>query len=107
LLVNMTGFLWASGIAMRFRTIQAAPLMQMPVFLLLFFAPVYVPISLLHGWIHAVATVNPLTYLLEAGRGLLAGDPVYVGLAFALGLALVLGFAFWARGGLRNAEVAG
>jgi ABC-2 type transport system permease protein len=107
LLVNLTGFLWASGIAMRFRTIQAAPIMQMPVFLLLFFAPVYVPISLLHGWIHAVATVNPLTYLLEAGRGLLAGSPVYVGLAFGLGLALVLGFALWARGGLRSAEVAG
>lgn len=107
LLVNLTGFLWASGVAMRFRTIQAGPIMQMPVFLLLFFAPVYVPISLLEGWIHAVATVNPVTYLLEAGRGLLVGSPVYVGLAFALGLALVLAFALWARGGLRNAEAAG
>src|SRR3990170_2776332 len=42
-LVNFCGFFWAGGIAMRFRTIQAAPLMQMPVFLVLFFAPVYVP----------------------------------------------------------------
>jgi ABC-2 type transport system permease protein len=33
--------------------------MQMPVFLILFFAPVYVPLALLTGWIHAVATVNP------------------------------------------------
>ena len=64
---------------MRFRTIQAGPLMQMPVFLLLFFAPVYVPLDLLDGWIHTVATVNPITYLLEAGRGLIAGDPVHVG----------------------------
>ena len=39
LLVNFCGFFWAGGIAMRFRTIQAAPLMQMPVFLVLFFAP--------------------------------------------------------------------
>jgi ABC-2 type transport system permease protein len=31
-LVNFCGFFWAGGIAMRFRTIQAAPLMQMPVF---------------------------------------------------------------------------
>ncbi len=42
-LVNFCGFFWAGGIAMRFRTIQAGPLMQMPVFLILFFAPVYVP----------------------------------------------------------------
>ena len=38
-------FFWAGGIAMRFRTIQAGPLMQMPVFLILFFAPVYVPLE--------------------------------------------------------------
>ena len=39
------------------------------VFLLLFFAPVYVPLDLLRGWIHACARVNPVTYFLEAGRG--------------------------------------
>ena len=30
--------------------------MQLPVFLLLFFAPVYVPLDLLTGWIETVAT---------------------------------------------------
>jgi ABC-2 type transport system permease protein len=40
---------------------------------LLFLAPVYVPIGLLQGWIHAVARYNPVTVTLEAGRGLLAG----------------------------------
>jgi hypothetical protein len=54
---------------------QAGPIMQFPVFLVLFFAPVYVPLALLSGWIHAVATVNPLTRVLEAGRGFLAGTP--------------------------------
>ena len=44
---------------MRFRTMQAGPVMQMPVFLMLFFAPVYVPLALLDGWIEAVATLNP------------------------------------------------
>ena len=58
--------------AMRFRTMQAGPVMQMPVFLVLFFAPVYVPLALLNGWIETVATVNPLTYVLEAVRSLLA-----------------------------------
>ena len=74
LLFNFCGFFWAGGVALRFRTIQAAPLMQMPVFLVLFFAPVYVPLSLLEGWIEAVATVNPTTYLLETGRGFVAGE---------------------------------
>jgi ABC-2 type transport system permease protein len=107
LLTNMVGFAWAAGIAMRFRTIQSGPLMQMPVFLLLFFAPVYVPLDLLQGWIHAVATVNPVTYLLETGRGFISGDPVHVALAFGLAALLVGAFATWAFRGLRAAEAAG
>ena len=42
-IVNIAAGLFASGIALRFRTIQAGPLMQTPVFLILFLAPVYVP----------------------------------------------------------------
>jgi len=86
---------------------QAGPVMQMPVFLTLFFAPVYVPLGLLDGWIEALARVNPLTYVLEAVRSMLAGDEVHVLLAFGLALALIAGFAFWALRGLRSAEAAG
>jgi ABC-2 type transport system permease protein len=107
LLTNMVGFAWSAGIAMRLRTIQAGPLMQMPVFLLLFFAPVYVPLDLLEGWIHTVARLNPITYLLETGRGFISGDPVHVGLAFSLAALLVTVFAAWAFRGLRAAEAAG
>ncbi len=107
LLVNVCGLLWACGVAMRLRTMQAGPLMQMPVFLVLFFAPVYVPLTLLTGWIETLATLNPLTYVLEAARNLLAGDEVYVALAFGLALALMLLFAVWSLRGLRSAEAAG
>jgi ABC-2 type transport system permease protein len=107
LLVNFCGFFWASGIAMRFRTIQAAPLMQMPVFLVLFFAPVYVPLSLLEGWIEVVASVNPTTYLLETGRGFVAGDAPHIVGAFALALGMGVAFWWWAFLGLRKAEAAG
>ena len=107
LLVNFCGFFWAGGIAMRFRTIQAAPLMQMPVFLVLFFAPVYVPLELLEGWIESVAALNPLTYLLETGRGFVAGDAPHVLGAFALALGMGVAFWVWALFGLRNAEAAG
>jgi ABC-2 type transport system permease protein len=107
LLVNVCGLLWAAGIAFRFRSIQAGPLMQMPVFLLLFFAPVYVPLDLLSGWIESVATFNPITYVLEAGRSLLAGDPTEVGVAFAVAIALGAALAVWGVRGLRRAEAAG
>ncbi len=106
-LVNLCGFFWAGGVAMRFRTIQAAPLMQMPVFLVLFFAPVYVPLDLLEGWIETVATLNPLTYILETGRGFVAGDAPHVLGAFAIGIGLGVLFWIWAFLGLRKAEAAG
>ena len=107
ILVNFCGFFWAGGLAMRFRTIQAAPLMQMPVFLVLFFAPVYVPLDLLQGWIEGVATVNPLTYLLETGRGFVAGSPPHVLPAFAIAIGMGVAFWWWAFLGLRRAEAAG
>jgi ABC-2 type transport system permease protein len=107
LLLNLAGTLWAMGVAMRLRTQQAAPVMQMPVFLLLFFAPVYVPLGLLQGWIHGVASVNPITALLEAGRGFISGRPELVLAAFAIAIGLIAGFAAWAVRGLRSAEAAG
>jgi ABC-2 type transport system permease protein len=106
-LVNVAATLWAAGVATRVRSIQGGPLMQFPTFLVLFLAPVYVPLSLLSGWIHAVASVNPVTALLEAGRGFLAGDPTVIALAFTVAVALPVLFAVWARGGLRRAEAAG
>jgi ABC-2 type transport system permease protein len=106
-LVNVCGFLWSAGIAMRFRSIQAGPLMQMPVFILLFFAPVYVPLDLLSGAMHSIAVLNPITYVLEAGRSLISGQPEEVALAFCLAAALAGALVLWAFRGLRRAEAAG
>jgi ABC-type multidrug transport system permease subunit len=105
--MNFAAALWACGVAMFLRTEQAGPLIQMPVFVALFLAPVYVPLSLLSGWVHAVSRLNPITAVIEAGRGLLAGSPVKVALSFALlagGAALL---AVFARRGLASAERAG
>jgi ABC-2 type transport system permease protein len=104
LILNLAAVLWAAGVAMRLRTMQAGPVMQMPVFLILFFAPVYVPLALLRGWIHDVATVNPVTRVLESGRGFVAGSPTEVLPAFLAGFALAALFAIWAYRGLRKAE---
>lgn len=105
--VNLVAALWACGVAMFLRTEQAGALIQMPVFVLLFLAPVFVPLSLLSGWIHTVARFNPATAALDAGRGLLAGSPVKVGLAFALLAAGAALMAIFARRGLASAERAG
>jgi ABC-2 type transport system permease protein len=107
LLMNVAAVLWAAGVAMRLRTMQAGPIMQLPVFLVLFFAPVYVPLSLLAGWIHAIAVVNPVTRVIEAGRGFLAGEPTDVLAAFVAAVALGAAFLLWALRGLRRAEAAG
>src|SRR6185369_12541431 len=76
--LNIAAILWATGVALRLRTMQAGPVMQ---------TPVYVPLALLRGWIHGVATYNPITRVLEAGRGFLAGSPTEVGLAFGVAVA--------------------
>jgi ABC-2 type transport system permease protein len=107
IIFNQVGLLWACGVAMRFRSVQAGPLMQTPVFMALFLAPVYVPLDLLQGWIHAVAKVNPLTFLLESGRGFIEGRPTQVGAAFGAAAVMLVVFAVWARTGLARAERAG
>jgi ABC-2 type transport system permease protein len=106
-IVNVAAFLFAAGMMTRMRTLQAAPAMQLPVFFILMTAPVYVPRDLLQGWIEAVAQVNPATAILESGRGMMAGDPFHVALAFAVAAGLAALLVFWARGGLRRAEAAG
>lgn len=107
MLMNVCAILWACGVAMRLRTEQAGSLIQMPVFLILFLAPVYVPIELLKGWVEAAASINPATPVVEAGRGLLAGAPEKVGLALGVLAAAAMLMAVWARTGLRSAERAG
>jgi ABC-2 type transport system permease protein len=107
LLVNVTATLWAAGVGMRLRTIQAGPAMQIPVFLVLFLAPVYVPLSLLSGWIEAVAKVNPFTALIEGGRDFISGGDVRAWLVYGVVLGLLALFAVWGVRGLRRAEAAG
>lgn len=60
--------LYAITLALRFRTQQAAPLMQMGGFIAVLFTTAYAPEALLQGWLHAVATINPMTYVLEGLR---------------------------------------
>jgi ABC-2 type transport system permease protein len=104
LLLNATATLWGTGMALRFQSLQAGPAMQIPVFLILFTAPVYVPLHLIKGWVNTAASYNPATALLEAGRGFLSAQPDVVGLAYLCGFGLVALGLVWSVTGLRRAE---
>jgi ABC-2 type transport system permease protein len=107
LIVNVAGLLFAAGVALRFRSLQATPLMQVPVFLFLMLAPVYVPRPLLSGWVHSVSGFDPATPIMEAGRELLAGQPADFLAALAIAVGLVAAMLVFAIRGLRSAEAAG
>ena len=106
-MLNFAATLFASGVAMRFRTLQAAPLIQLPAFLIIMTAPVYVPRDLIEGWVATVATVNPMTATLEAARNLIIGAPAETLLALGVSAGLIAVTINWARTGLRRAEAAG
>jgi ABC-2 type transport system permease protein len=93
---------WAMGVALRTRTIQAAPLMQVVIFLAVFTSVAYAPREVLTGWLATVADVNPVTYLLEASRAAeltgLGWAELWPALVALSGLLIVLGT--WAVTGL-------
>jgi ABC-2 type transport system permease protein len=59
---------WSCGLAMKFRSQDAAPLMQSSGFMLMQLTAVYAPVALLAPWLQKVARVNPFTYVLDAVR---------------------------------------
>jgi ABC-2 type transport system permease protein len=87
---------WAIGVALRTRTIQAAPIMQLAVFLSVFMSVAYVPQDALTGWLATIARYNPVTYILDAARSAeLTGTVVWAetwpGLVAAGALVILLG----------------
>ena len=59
---------WGSIVALRFKTQQAAPLMQIVAFASILFTTAYAPEQLLAPWLHAIAEVNPVRSILEGVR---------------------------------------
>ena len=103
-LLNLAMTLYGAGIALRLQSAAADTLILIPVFLLLFLTPVFLPRDQLSDTLQAAAGVNPLTAAMEAGRGFLADDPVSVGLAFAAVGGLLILFTVWAVLGMRKAS---
>lgn len=107
IIVNVCATLFGVGLCMRTQSMQSVPFLQIPVFTLLFLAPVYVPQELLKGWISDVAPYNPATAFLEAGRGFISGEPDKVAAAYLAGAAMLVLIGWYALRGLRSAERSG
>ena len=70
---------YATVLALRFRTQQAAPLMQVGSFVVIFFTTAYAPREVLSDWLRAIADVNPVTHVLEGVRQGFVGDVTWAG----------------------------
>jgi ABC-2 type transport system permease protein len=89
---------WGLGLAFRFGDMRAAALMQLSLFLTLFLTEAQMPLSIMSGWLHSVARVNPLTNVLRLAREGFVGDVTWDHtwgglLALAVLSALALQFA--------------
>ncbi|MEN9505415.1 MAG: hypothetical protein RI958_1341 [Actinomycetota bacterium] len=65
---------WGLGLAFHFGDMRAAALMQLTLFIALFLTDAQMPIDIMSGWLHVVATVNPFTYVLRLIRQGFIGD---------------------------------
>jgi ABC-type multidrug transport system permease subunit len=63
-----TAACWGTTIALRFRTQQAAPLIQAGTFATVLFTTAYAPATLLAGWMATITEINPVTRILEGVR---------------------------------------
>jgi ABC-type polysaccharide/polyol phosphate export permease len=86
---------WSTIIALRFRTQQAAPLMQVANFIAVLFTTSYAPKELLASWLRTIASINPVTHVLDGARqgfvGSVTWHTTWQAAVSILGLQLVLG----------------
>jgi len=95
---------YATTLALRFKTQAAAPLMQAGAFMAVLFTTSYAPLELLTGLLHDIATVNPVTQIVDAVRQGFIGDVTWAdtwpGIVAVLGIGFV--FSLLALRGLRR-----
>lgn len=86
---------YAVVLALRFRTQQAAPLMQIGGFIAVLFTTAYAPRPLLTPWLRSIADVNPVTRVLTGVRqgfvGSVTWTDTYPALLSLAGMLVALG----------------
>ena len=98
--------LWGLGVVYRMRTQRAGSIIQVGIFVSMFLSVGQVPLSIMQGWLHAVARLNPLTPILTLARegflGEITWDDTWPGLvAIAVGVAV---FSVWTLTGFRKLD---
>ncbi|HYF24995.1 MAG TPA: ABC transporter permease [Baekduia sp.] len=98
---------YAIVVALRFRTQAAAPLMQVAGFVAVLFTTAYAPKALMADWLETVATINPVTLVLEGVRQGFVGDVTWADTwpALVAVSGLVTVFGLLAMRGMRRVGV--
>jgi ABC-2 type transport system permease protein len=95
---------WAVGLALRIKSMKAAALMQVGIFISVFLSTAQVPLAVMTGWLHGVARFNPTTNILALSRqgfiGHVTWHETWPGLLAIAGGILLLGL--FAIRGLRS-----
>jgi len=96
---------WTVGLALRFKTQAAAPLMQASMFVAVLFTTSYAPQEVLTGWLATVARYNPVTRIVEGVRQGFVGEVTWAETwpALAVLVVLLVLMAGFALRGLRHA----
>ncbi len=81
-------FIWIGVLVKKPETTQIAGMLV--TFPLMFASSAYVPIASLPGWLQALAKVNPLSYTVDAARGLALGNPSSGALGKSILIATIL-----------------
>lgn len=104
--VAVLAALWALGVVYRLRSQRALGLVQVGIFATLFLSIGQVPLSVMRGWLHGAARVNPATNILRTARHGFLDDvswsATWPGVVALAGLGAVL--AAWAVTGFRRLQ---
>ena len=59
---------WGLGLAFIFQDMRGAAIMQLGLFISMFLSTAQAPLSVMTGWLHGVASLNPITNILRMSR---------------------------------------
>lgn len=59
---------WGLGLAYKFKDMRGAAIMQLGLFITMFLSTAQAPLAVMKGWLHGVASINPITNILRLAR---------------------------------------
>lgn len=82
---------WGLGLAYRFKDLRGAAIMQLGLFISMFVSTAQAPLSVMRGWLHSVARINPITNVLRFARQGFVGQVTWANTWGGLLAIIVLG----------------